>query len=129
MACSNYWTGFRLWKSVNGGGSFSLINSSVPSSLSASDKPALVVNNFPGLPNTADLYAAGRFDLPGGTRGIAVTHSSAISGGAAWDGTTIMSPNSQGADVTIGKDGTVYVFYVDLSTVPSRLKYKALQHN
>lgn len=107
--------GFRLWNSTDNGQTFALINTNVPSGTNTAtgfylaDKPALAINNFTGLPNSAHLYVAGTFTTNGGSRGVAFAHSS--NNGVSWDSATMLSLDSHAADFAIGTNGAVYVFY------------------
>src|SRR5438093_8792237 len=104
------WGGFRLWKSTDNGQSFSLVNTSVPSGVTTTDKPMIALNNIPNSPNYHHLYVAGRGNI-GGQNGTFVTHSA--NGGVDWDTPpSLLSSGGTGAELAVAPDGTVYVFYV-----------------
>ena len=106
---SSTWGGFRLWKSTDNGQSFTLINTAVPSVVTTADKPMIAVNNFSGLSTSGNLYAVGTASL-NGTRGVTVARSA--NAGVTWIDVAGFEANSHGADLCIGPDGTVYVFYI-----------------
>ncbi len=95
--------GFRLWKSSDNGQNFSLVNTNVPGGVSGVDKPMLAINNFAGLSNSTNLYAAGT------AGGVFIARSA--NAGATWTGVTNFGIG-HGADIAIHTNGTVYVFYL-----------------
>jgi hypothetical protein len=96
--------GFRLWTSTDKGSTFSLLNNNVPNSASVltADKPMIKVNG-------ADLYVSGKSS---GTTTIWAAHSS--NGGSTWDSfrTLETAYPSNGSDIAIAVDGTVYVLWL-----------------
>ena len=103
------WTGFRLWKSMDNGQTFSLFNANVPSGLTSGDKPMIAVNSFAGTANYHHLYVAGTATV-NGSRGTFATYST--DGGATWHSPKLLSIGGHGADLAIALNGTVYVFYI-----------------
>ncbi|MCP5523111.1 MAG: exo-alpha-sialidase [Verrucomicrobiales bacterium] len=120
----NTWFGFRLWKSVNNGSSFTPVNTDVfGGSVSQGDKPMIAVSS------SGVIYAAGKGTL-GGTNEVVVAARSS-NGGTSWDPPDLLDSDpgaSSGAEIVIGTTGHVYVLYLHEASNTYTLRYRWL-HN
>lgn len=118
------WVGFEqvnVYRSINNGASFHQPVNATPGfeeAVDSQDKPWIAVDNFPG-PGYGNVYLVARHASVSPTLNLDILLTRSTDDGLTWGpsgGTVITSssvPAIQGANVTVGPDHAVYVFWWD----------------
>ncbi|PYJ03507.1 MAG: hypothetical protein DME25_12055 [Verrucomicrobia bacterium] len=114
-----------IFRSTNNGASFSGPVNGAPGFTAANgsqDKEWIAVDNFPGT-GYGNFYMFWRnFASPGG-----MTFTKSTDDGLTWGpsgGLVLLSNSGQGAQVAVGADHAVYVFWYDSSATPRRIRMR-----